>query len=92
MCTSRLQQLGSTVLKQVAGCDLYYELLAEQGAGDAGTPDVLQVLEAALEVLAVREHTQAGSSARLIRLCNLHQHFLNTCQEQPGGRESNCLA
>ncbi len=52
-------------------CYLYYELLAEQGTSDSSIPDVLQVLKAALEELAVCKDTQASCSALLIRLCYL---------------------
>jgi len=50
---------------------LYYKLLAEQGTSDSSLPDVLQVLEAALEELAVCKDTQASCSTLLIRLCYL---------------------
>ena len=59
---------------------LYYKLLAEQGTSDSSLPDVLQVLEAALEELAVCKDTQASCSTLLIRLCYLdtqtHVHLL----------------
>ena len=56
-----------------AGGHLHNELLAEQGACDTSIPDVLQVLKAALEVLAVCQHAQAGCTPFLICLGNLLQ-------------------
>ena len=52
-------------------CYLYYELLAEQGTSNSSIPDVLQVLKAALEELAVCEDTQASCTTLLICLCYL---------------------
>ena len=59
-----------------AGNHLHNELLAQQGACDTSIPDVLEVLEAALEVLAVCQHTQAGCTPFFICLGNLPQNQL----------------
>jgi len=47
------------------------EFFAQQGAGDPSLSDVLQVLEAALEELAVCEDAQAGCTTLFICLRNL---------------------
>lgn len=64
-------QIACAVRECMTECYLYYELLAEQGTGDSSTPDVLQVLKAALEELAVCKDTQASCTALLICLCYL---------------------
>lgn len=56
-----------------AGSHLHNEFLAQQGACDTSVPDVLQVLKAALEILAVCQHAQAGCTPFLICLGNLLQ-------------------
>ena len=50
---------------------LHNELFAEQWTCDTSLSYVLQVLEAALEELAVCEHTQASCTTLLICLCYL---------------------
>ena len=59
-----------------AGSHLYNELLAQERACDAGLPDVLEVLKAALKVLAVCQNTQACCPTLLVCFGNLQQHKL----------------
>lgn len=68
-----------TRLEQLVG--LHYELLADEGQAYTSLSDVPQVLEAALEVLDVRQHAQAGRASRLICL-----GYLNVGNE---GAQSN---
>lgn len=64
------------VQEHQAGNHLHNELLAQQWACDTSIPDVLEVLKAALEVLAVCQHTQAGCTPFFVCLGNLQQHQL----------------